>query len=73
VIHEHNIQIIEPETVTHAKKQAAKQRQLERRGIAREMLPQIVMCAYDVEKVEQNLELALKYADALLAATKVDE
>jgi hypothetical protein len=63
--------IIEPETVTHAKKQAAKQRQLERRGIARELLPAMI-AKYGVLG-DPIVKLSLNLADELLAQTKVDE
>lgn len=62
---------IEPETVTHAKKQAAKQRQLERRGIARDLLRSF---GGGVESmVKEDVKCALAYADELLDQTKVDE
>lgn len=63
-----DIKIIEPETVTHAKKQAAKQRQLERRGIAREILSDVVSASdYSVGDIHNNVKLAL------LDATKVED
>ena len=63
--------ILKPETVVHAEKQKEKQRQLERRGIAREMLPAII----EVQSggCEADVKVALQYADELLAKTKVDE
>ena len=65
------IQIIKPETVTHAEKQAEKQRQLERRGIAREFLQH---CAsFNEDLIVGEVKTALKYADELLAQTKVTE
>ena len=64
--------IIEPETVTHAKKQAAKQRQLERRGIARDFINAMLQNekTYFMKDIVKE---ALEVADELLEQTKVDE
>lgn len=64
------VQIIEPETVQHERKQREKQHQLERRGIARELLRSF---GGGVESlVKEDVRVALMYADELLAQTKVD-
>ena len=65
--------IIEPETVTHAKKQAAKQRQLERRGIAREFLREFIYLDATSEERKIAVRTSLEFADELLDQTKVDE
>lgn len=69
-------EIVKPESVLHAEKQAAKQLQLERRGIAREQLQALIQAnVHPGTKsidVEQMVSVSLQLADELLAKTKVE-
>lgn len=63
--------IVEPEIVAEQRKQKERQHQLERRGIARDLLPALMNASYDVMK-DPHVNNALALADELLAKTKVD-